>query len=450
MLRILIRLYLITIVTYSAGIFLFPELILRVFNERYVSYGAGLARGTQSLIVNRFNEVPSEQWPTLVEALNHDFAPQTVRLVAMTDPGLKPRELANLKRGERVIRLGDYGWLQSALAPLNEQWSVEWIIPPDPLDINMLYWGMNVLIGGALLGCLLLWFRPHWRDLERLKRTAARLGQGHLSARTHIPASSNISGLAGVFDDMAQDIEGLLNQQRDLLNAVSHELRTPLTRMDFCLELVLSDELPAASRQRLMEMVSHVRELDELVLELLSYSRLQNPAQQPEQVQVVLEEFIDSILGSFAEELDNRGVCWEVVSAGDLQRFSLDPRLTARAVQNLIRNAMRYCQQGVQVRIEASAERGCLICIDDDGIGIPLAERERIFEPFYRLDRSRDRTTGGFGLGLAISRRAIERQGGSLKAESSPLGGARLRLWLPVFQGVAGNDGRLAENETPR
>ena len=76
---------------------------------------------------------------------------------------------------------------------------------------------------------------------------------------------------------------------------------------------------------------------------------------------------------------------------------------------------------------------GCEIWVDDDGIGIPDDERERIFEPFYRLDRSRDRATGGFGLGLAISRRALEAQGGTLTVEASPLGGARFRLWLPTL-----------------
>lgn len=76
--------------------------------------------------------------------------------------------------------------------------------------------------------------------------------------------------------------------------------------------------------------------------------------------------------------------------------------------------------------------KGCEIWVDDDGIGIPVDQRERIFEPFYRLDRSRDRATGGFGLGLAISRRALEAQGGTLTALASPLGGARFRVWLPT------------------
>ncbi len=320
--------------------------------------------------------------------------------------------------------------MEEVSSPINEQFVVKLTIPPDPLDMNLLYWSMNVLIGGALLACLLVWLRPHWRDLERLKSTAAQLGKGNLAERTHIPSSSNIGSLAAVFDTMAGDIEHLLNQQRDLLNAVSHELRTPLTRLDFGLALALSEDLPQASRERLQSLVAHIRELDELVLELLSYSRLQNPAQLPERVEVVLDEFIDSVLGSVDDELENPEIVMDVVLDCAVERFSLDPRLTARALQNLLRNATRYCDRRIQVGVKVSAN-GCEIWVDDDGIGIPLDQRERIFEPFYRLDRSRDRATGGFGLGLAISRRALEAQGGTLTAEASPLGGARFRLWLP-------------------
>lgn len=295
----------------------------------------------------------------------------------------------------------------------------------------MLSWGVTVLIGAAMLGCLLLWVWPHWRDLERLKETARRLGQGQMAERTHISPHSNIGELAGVFDTMASDLERHVNQQRELLNAVSHELRTPLTRLDFGLVL-LFDEVPPTSRKRLLELVGHVRELDELVLELLSYSRLYNADQARERVEVSLLELVDSVLGGFAEELDSRGIQWEVRAERELPRFVLDPRLTARAVQNLVRNAMRYCDENLLLRLRLEEDGACLLTVEDDGIGIPVEERERIFQPFYRLDRSRDRNTGGFGLGLAISRRAIEGQGGTLTVAQSALGGAQFRIRLPA------------------
>ncbi|TSD77325.1 HAMP domain-containing protein [Pseudomonas sp. KBS0710] len=431
MFRVLLRLYLITIITFSAAIFLIPKLVIQLFEHRYMDYNVEQTRGLQKLIVKQYLRAPVERWSHVTEQLNRDFAPLQVKLLLRQDASYTPEEEQLLEHGKPVIRLGEWGWMEDISSPINQQFAVKLSIPPDPLDMNLLYWSMNVLIGAALLACLLFWLRPHWRDLERLKSTAAQLGRGNLSERTQIPASSNIGSLASVFDTMADDIEGLLNQQRDLLNAVSHELRTPLTRLDFGLALALSEDLPQASRERLQSLVAHIRELDELVLELLSYSRLQNPAQLPERVDVVLDEFIDSVLGSVDDELENPEIVIDVALDCTVERFSLDPRLTARALQNLLRNATRYCDRRIQVGVKVCAD-GCEICVDDDGIGIPVEQRERIFEPFYRLDRSRDRATGGFGLGLAISRRAMEAQGGTLTALASPLGGARFRVWLPA------------------
>ncbi|MGE8339078.1 ATP-binding protein [Pseudomonas laurylsulfatiphila] len=431
MFRILFRLYLVTIVSFSAAIYLVPDLVVKVFHERFVTYNLDYSRGLQTLIVKQFHAAPAEQWPALAAEMDKDFNPLHIVLSGNDDSSLTPEEQQRLQRGENVVRVGDWGWRTLAVAPLNERTVVQMVVPPDPLDVNLLYWSINVLIGATMLACLLLWLRPHWRDLERLKGAAERFGKGHLGERTQISPSSNIGSLASVFDTMAGDIENLLNQQRDLLNAVSHELRTPLTRLDFGLALALSDDLPAASRERLQSLVAHIRELDELVLELLSYSRLQNPARLPERVEVSLDEFIDSILGSVDEELESPEIVIDVLLHGQLERFSLDPRLTARALQNLLRNAMRYCEKRIQIGVQVYAS-GCEIWVDDDGIGIPDDERERIFEPFYRLDRSRDRATGGFGLGLAISRRALEAQGGTLTVQASPLGGARFRLWLPL------------------
>lgn len=431
MFRILFRLYLVMIVSYSAAIYLVPDLVIKVFHERFVTYNLDYSRGLQTLIVKQFHAVPETQWPALATGMDKDFAPLHIVLSRPDDADFTLDERERLQRGENIVRIGDWGWRTLAVAPLNKQTVVQMVVPPDPMDVSLLYWSINVLIGATMLACLLLWLRPHWRDLERLKGTAERFGKGHLGERTQISPHSNIGSLANVFDTMAGDIENLLNQQRDLLNAVSHELRTPLTRLDFGLALALSDDLPAASLERLQGLVGHIRELDELVLELLSYSRLQNPARLPERVEVSLDEFIDSILGSVDEELESPEIVIDVLLHGQLERFVLDPRLTARAIQNLLRNAMRYCEKRIQIGVKV-CPKGCEIWVDDDGIGIPDEERERVFEPFYRLDRSRDRATGGFGLGLAISRRALEAQGGTLTVEPSPLGGARFRLWLPA------------------
>lgn len=430
MLKILVRLYLVIIVAYAGALLLIPDAIVGLFHERFMAYNLDQAKDVQTLIVRQFQQTPQAQWPALEKDLATAFSPLEVSLQRIDQVDLAPEEKTRLAQGLYVVRLADWGYYETALAPLNQQWLVRLHSPDDPLDINLLSWGVTVLIGAAMLGCLLLWVWPHWRDLERLKETARRLGQGAMSERTQIPPRSNIGELAGVFDTMAGDLERHVNHQRELLNAVSHELRTPLTRLDFGLVL-LYDEVPPASRKRLLELVGHVRELDELVLELLSYSRLENADQARERVEVSLLELVDSVLGGFAEELDSRGIQWEVRCESELPRFVLDPRLTARAVQNLVRNAMRYCDESLLLRLRLE-DGACLLTVEDDGIGIPPEERERIFQPFYRLDRSRDRNTGGFGLGLAISRRAIEGQGGTLTVAQSALGGAQFRIRLPA------------------
>ncbi|PWB29304.1 two-component sensor histidine kinase [Pseudomonas sp. SDI] len=429
MLKIVVRLYLITISAYAGAMYFVPDLIVQAFHGRYIAYNLEQARGVQRLVVKQFEQSPKAQWPAVAEVLSKDFAPLRIELRRQLESDLDADERGRLQSGQYVVRLGDWGYYETALAPLDSEWMVALINPPEPYDINMLSWTIMVLIGAALLACLLFWVWPHWRDLQRLKATAQLLGQGQLSERTLISPRSNIGALAKVFDTMADDLEQLLTQQRELLNAVSHELRTPLTRLDFGLVL-LYDELPPASRKRLLQLVGHVRELDALVLELLSYNRLQTPGQMGERVEVGLLEFVDSILGSFAEELDGRGITWEVRAESDLPRLILDPRLTARAVQNLVRNAMRYCDERLVLRLSHD-EHSCVLTVEDDGIGIPQEEREQIFQPFYRLDRSRDRATGGFGLGLAISRRVIEGQGGTLTVGQSALGGAQFKIQLP-------------------
>ena len=431
MLKILVRLYLLIIVAYAGALLLIPGAIVGSFHERFMNYNLAQTKGVQTLIVRQFQQVPREQWQAVQHDLAATFAPLEVELLPMQGTAISDAERARLEHGQHAVRIADWGYYETVLAPLDKDWLVLLRSPPDPLDINVLSWGVTVLIGAALLGCLLLWVWPHWRDLERLRETARRLGQGQMAERTHISPRSNIGELAAVFDTMAGDLERHVNQQRDLLNAVSHELRTPLTRLDFGLVL-LFDEVPPASRKRLLELVGHVRELDELVLELLSYSRLESATQACERVEVSLLELVDSVLGGFAEELDSRGIQWQVCCETELPRFVLDPRLTARAVQNLVRNAMRYCDEHLLIRLRLEADGGCLLTVEDDGIGIPVEERERIFQPFYRLDRSRDRSTGGFGLGLAISRRAIEGQGGSLSVEQSVLGGAQFSIRLPA------------------
>ncbi len=431
MFKMLARLYLIMLVTYGIALFAIPEVVLKWFNQQTITYNQDQAKGTLSLIRQRFDQTPQTAWPALENQLKADFAPYRLRLLAISDPGLTDSERKALKQGLNAVRSDNYGELGTALTLVAPDTVVELIAPDAPVDINIMYWLINILIGAALLACLLIWVWPHWRDLQRLKRTAMTLGSGNLAERTQISPRSNIGDLAQVFDKMAQDIEGLLNQQQELLNAVSHELRTPLSRLEFGMALVMADPLETPTRLRLEQMVGHIRELDSLIDELLSYTRLKSPNQRPLPEAMPLQTYLDSVLGGFIDEQENKGFTLLLCLENAAGQFVLDPRLTARALQNLVGNAIRYCEKVVRVSAGLT-EQSLVISVEDDGIGIPVAEQEHIFEPFYRLDRSRDRDTGGFGLGLAISRQAIECQGGRITVDSSPLGGARFEIHLPA------------------
>ncbi|RZA30964.1 MAG: two-component sensor histidine kinase, partial [Lysobacteraceae bacterium] len=271
--------------------------------------------------------------------------------------------------------------------------------------------------------------RAHWQGLQSLSRLADAFGSGKLTARSQMKPSASIYPLAERINHMADRIEDLLEAQKSLLHSVSHELRTPIARLEFGLELLDARAKDPDLSKRVKAMEGDLRELNSLVTELLDMSKLDSARTlrlEPAALSEVLRE-CTGMLPPSPHALD-------CLLPDDLGELALDRRLLARAVCNLLRNAQKYA--GSRILLSAVRHAGkdahIEITVDDDGPGIPLEERDKIFEPFYRLDRSRDRATGGFGLGLSIARKAVALHGGTLSAESSPLGGARFVITLPT------------------
>jgi two-component system OmpR family sensor kinase len=281
-----------------------------------------------------------------------------------------------------------------------------------------------VIVALALLVPIALWSRSHWQSLQSLSRVADEFGAGKLSARARMQPSSSIYPLAERIDHMADRIEELLVSQKTLLHSVSHELRTPIARLEFALELLDAKANDPVLKKRIAAMEGDVLELNSLVNELLGMARLDSgQAPQRETVDVA------ALLGSVEAALPPGQVSIGVECGLEVGTIEADARLLGRALSNLLRNAQKYAAS--QIRMTAWREGGrVVIAVEDDGPGIPVEERERIFEPFYRLDRSRDRATGGFGLGLSIARKAVLLHGGSLQVEGAQLGGARFVVVL--------------------
>lgn len=141
MLKILVRLYLVIIIAYAGALLLIPDSIVGLFHDRFMAYNLDQAKGVQSMVVRQFRQAPREQWPAVAQELAGDFAPLQLRLLPMDQAGLSDQEQARLAQGLHAVRIGEWGYYETVLAPLDKQWLVELHSPPDPFDINVLSWG---------------------------------------------------------------------------------------------------------------------------------------------------------------------------------------------------------------------------------------------------------------------------------------------------------------------
>ncbi|MBM3115115.1 ATP-binding protein [Jeongeupia naejangsanensis] len=298
--------------------------------------------------------------------------------------------------------------------------------PPPRTLILTIQTGSYLLLALTFAFCLYLWFRPHWRDLQQLKAAAKRFGDGDLGARAGASKRSSIRDLTTQFDIMATQIESLVASRRDLTNAVSHELRTPMARLSFELDAARKLDDPAQWRALIGNMRQDLTELETLTSELLSFARLEHAGSAFAQEAVRADDWLDSVVAMVALEAEARGVRCSV-SAGVPDTVTLDARQMARALINVVRNGVHHARSRVEVSLVQTGSRYTL-SIDDDGCGIPEGERRRVFDPFVRLDESRNRATGGFGLGLAIVQQIVKSHQGEVRIEDSPLGGARFVL----------------------
>lgn len=271
------------------------------------------------------------------------------------------------------------------------------------------------------------------RQLKRLEAAAVRIGKGDLSGRADVTSTDAVGSLARRFNEMAERNQRLLEAQRATLQAVSHELRTPTARIRFGLEMLAETTDPARVQARLRSIDEDLNEVDHLVTELLELNRSEAPSGQvrePIPVRDALEALADKVR-ELAPTLTIR-----VDAPPDLV-LPAAAHLFRRAIRNLLTNAVRYARTRVSLtarQVGAQVE----ITVEDDGPGIPEAQRTRVLEPFARLDDSRSRDTGGVGLGLAIVARVLVSHGGVVEVGDASGGGACFRTVWPADEAVAG------------
>ena len=298
---------------------------------------------------------------------------------------------------------------------------------PDTRRMRMLTYLVNWAIEFAIVAVLVFfWVRPFWRDLLVLRRATDAVGGGHFEARASVGRHSPLRPLAEAFNAMTKQVASLMQSHRTLTSAVSHELRTPLARLRFSHSLAREEAGADAKDRYLARMERDIAEIDELTTELLDYAKLERSEPSMRLESVPAEPWMEDVLAD-ARGDGGPADAVEIVADVGVEAVRCEPRYMARAVVNLLRNARLHARSTVSVSVRRENDR-TVIHVDDDGGGIAAGDRERLFEPFVRLDRSRGRESGGFGLGLAIVRQVARWHGGDAVISDSPLGGARVSI----------------------
>jgi two-component system sensor histidine kinase RstB len=262
-----------------------------------------------------------------------------------------------------------------------------------------------------------------------LGATVQRLREGDLTARADVSGSDEIGRLAETLNQMTAHIKRLLDSQRELTQAVSHELRTPLARLRFGMEMMAGSPDEEDRFQQLELLDEDINQLNQLIDEILTYATLQQSRPQLSFEPLDMTALMERI----QRETDalRKPAKLTVVVDDDLVIQSVE-RYAHRVIQNLVGNALRYADHDVRATLRRDGDY-VVLWVEDDGPGIPEAHRERIFEPFTRLDDSRTRSTGGYGLGLSIVSRIVHWFEGTIHVDQShQLGGARFIMRWPV------------------
>ena len=292
---------------------------------------------------------------------------------------------------------------------------------------------LATIIGGLVCFALARYLTA---PLGRLKQATERMASGDLSHRV-APGlrgrKDEIADLAEGFDYMAERLEQLVGSHKQLLRDASHELRSPLARLQVALGLT-RQRADASLDTELDRIERETERLNELIGQLLSLARLESGGISTTKSEIDLEVLLKAITedASFEARANNKGVKLELEVGGIITG---DEILLHSAIENIVRNAVRYTGQGtdVEIRVQYDAEnRSYLISICDHGPGVPEAMLPHLFEPFVRVAEARDRESGGYGLGLAIAERAIRMHGGKITASNRSGGGVCMEIDLPV------------------
>lgn len=272
---------------------------------------------------------------------------------------------------------------------------------------------------------LYLPIRQLQKDIDHLDSVSKRLAQGDFDARVTSNLSEPLTQLSQRFNQMAAALANKFNESEIFAQAVPHELRTPLSRIQLVTGILRQQELPKDQVTLIDNIDQYIEDIDELCSQVIQFSKLKRSTNEATCEQVNLSEFINYRVSQLAIE---PALIVGIACPSHLLLTANTVSLRL-AIDNLIKNAATHAKQRVRVTVKQENQR-IRVVIEDDGTGIPESERENVFIPFSRLDKSRNRKTGGLGLGLAITMAAANLLDGEVCVDDSEMGGAKFTLTI--------------------
>lgn len=272
---------------------------------------------------------------------------------------------------------------------------------------------------------------PMQRRLREVNYALHRMKSGDMTLRLPVDGTDEMASLATNYNSMSDHIQRLIEAQRELMRAVSHELRTPVARIRFGMEM-LAEEDDYDYRLQQVDMIDKdIEALNTLIDEIMTYAKLEQGTPSLDFEKIVLFEVLDQVIVETEALKTQKEI--ELLAPPINLVVDAERRYLHRVVQNLVGNAVRYCDHKVIVSGGIDDAGMAYVQVEDDGAGVPEEERQRIFEAFARLDDSRTRASGGYGLGLSIVSRIAYWFGGKIAVDQSPiLGGARFTMSWPA------------------
>lgn len=349
--------------------------------------------------------------------------------VSVSDMPLPPELAVTLQGGQPLLLqadgLPDAHALSVYMAiPGSDQLLIIGGLPVEaPATANGLRILLTLCFYGGLLGMVLLWLGPLIRRLAALRKATQAFGKGDLSQRLRSSGGSYIAAIEADFDHMADRIEGLMADNRLLSRAVSHDLKTPLARLRFGVEMVADSRSESERKKYALRVEQDLDEMESLVSTLLDYARMEDNRPKVSLAAVDLNQHLAQLAASYSDKPEVR---FEAAPAS--ATIQADTRYLDMLINNLLRNARQHAQARVSLSVQVD-QGEVNVLIEDDGHGIPVAERTYVMEPFYRAKPAGEPVHKGHGMGLAIAQRLAQWHGATLRiGDSASLGGARLTV----------------------